>query len=270
MESRPTEGEELMAWRQPFWLAFGVFAQLLFALTVCRLFPFLRGEAYFQGLASPAPGQARYWFLADGLLALQFAVVHSVLLLPAVRSRLARWVPSALYGCLFCVATCVCLLTAMELWQPSPFALWRLQGAAAKGVDALFLLSWVALLYSLYLTGLGYQTGLTPFLAWARGRSVPKREFAPRGAYRYLRHPVYLSFLGLIWFNPVMTLDRLTLAVAWSAHIFIGSYLKDRRLVHYIGDQYRSYQRRVPGYPFIPYGPLARHKPAAAPAEAPA
>jgi hypothetical protein len=30
-----------------------------------------------------------------------------------------------------------------------------------------------------------------------------------RGAYRPLRHPVDLSFLGLVWFVPVIILDRI-------------------------------------------------------------
>lgn len=249
-----------MTMKRSFWLAFGVFSQGLFLATVCRLFPFLRGGEHFHGRFSPGPGDSAAWPLIDGLLAVQFAAIHSVLLLPAVRRSLGRWVPPALYGCVFCVATCVCLLLAMEHWQPSAGAVWRLEGPAARVVDLAFLLTWVALLYSLWLTGLGYQTGLTPWWAWARGRETPRRGFEPRGAYRLLRHPVYLSFLGLIWLNPLMSFDRLVLATAWSIHIFVGSYLKDRRLSHYIGKPYRDYQRHVPGYPFLPYGPLGKRR----------
>ena len=36
--------------------------------------------------------------------------------------------------------------------------------------------------------------------------------------------------------------------------------LKDRRLLHYVQEPYRRYQARVPGYPFMPAGPLARRK----------
>jgi protein-S-isoprenylcysteine O-methyltransferase Ste14 len=75
-----------------------------------------------------------------------------------------------------------------------------------------------------------------------------------------LRHPVYLSFLGLIWLNPVMTFDRLALALLWTVHVFVGSVLKDRRLVYYIGEAYERYQTRVPGYPFIPWGPLGKRE----------
>jgi len=52
--------------------------------------------------------------------------------------------------------------------------------------------------------------------------------------------------------------DRLVLIVCWTAYISVGSVLKDRRLVHFLGDRYREYQSRVPGYPGIPFGPLAR------------
>lgn len=244
--------------KRSFWLAFGAFTQGFFVVTVFRLFPFLRDGGHFHGLFSPARGASTLWFVTDGALALQFAVIHSVLLLPPVRRTLGRWIPPALYGCVFSVTTCVCLLLVMETWQSSAGAVWVLRDTAGHLVNVAFLLSWGALLYSLWLTGLGYQTGLTPWWAWARGKEVPRRGFEPKGAYRLLRHPVYLSFLGLVWFNPLMTYDRAVLALVWSAHIFVGSYLKDRRLAHYIGEKYRNYQRHVPGYPFIPYGPLGK------------
>src|SRR4051794_22035739 len=113
------------------WQAFGLFTQLLFVVTVWRLFPFLRGGGHFRGWLSPRPGTTPAWFITDGLLAVQFAAMHSILLLPTVRRALSRWVPPALYGCLFCTATCVCLLLTMEIWQPCGGALWRAEGRAA-------------------------------------------------------------------------------------------------------------------------------------------
>jgi protein-S-isoprenylcysteine O-methyltransferase Ste14 len=242
-----------------FWLVFGASTHLLFVLTVCRLFPFLQQGGRFRGLLAPASGTEWDWCLVDGLLAVQFAVVHSVLLLPRVRKALGRWIPSAHFGCFFCVATCLSLLLVIEGWQPGRSAAWRLHGHAGLAVGVAFLASWAGLLYSLWLSGFGYQTGWTTWWAWARGREQPRRTFEPRGAYRFLRHPIYLSFLALIWFNPEMTIDRLALTLTWTVYIFIGSDLKDRRLVHYLGESYRGYQARVAGYPFIPWGPLARH-----------
>lgn len=133
-----------------------------------------------------------------------------------------------------------------------------LAGAGKATIEYAFIGAWVALLYSINLTGLGYQTGLTPWLNWLRGREQPRRTFEPSSAYLWIRHPVYLSFLGLIWLNPAMSLDRLLLAGIWSAYIFVGSYLKDERLAFYLGQTYRDYQTRVVGFPLMFFGPLAK------------
>jgi hypothetical protein len=73
-----------------------------------------------------------------------------------------------------------------------------------------------------------------------------------------LRHPVYLSFLGLIWFTPVMTFDHAVLTGIWTVYIFIGSILKDERLRYYLGESYAGYMSQVAGYPGIFIGPLGR------------
>ena len=71
---------------------------------------------------------------------------------------------------------------------------------------------------------------------------MPRRAFVERGAYRFLRHPVYLAFLGLVWLAPVVTFDRAVLIACWTVSMFIGSVLKDRRLARSLGEDYRAYQ----------------------------
>jgi hypothetical protein len=55
-----------------------------------------------------------------------------------------------------------------------------------------------------------------------------------------------------------MTADHAVLTTIWTAYIFVGSYLKDRRLLYYAGDAYRNYAQHVPGYPGMPFGPLGK------------
>lgn len=240
------------------WIAFGVITHLLFAVTVVRLVPFLAGTSH--GMLAPVVHELvpLPWYVIDGLLAVQFAVSHSWLLMPSTRLRLERSIPSPSYGCLFCTTTCASLLIAIECWQRSTLDVWRLSGAAEFCTWGLFAMAWVGLLYSLHLSGLGYQTGFTPWWAWARGRSLPRRKFEPRGAYRYLRHPVYLCFLALIWLTPFMSLDHAVLTLLWTIYIFVGSCLKDRRLLFYLGGVHRHYLATVPGYPLMAWGPLGR------------
>ena len=98
----------------------------------------------------------------------------------------------------------------------------------------------------------------------AAQRQPPRRRFKVKGAYRLMRHPVYLCFLGLIWCTPVVTLDRAVLTGLWTLYVFVGSYLKDRRLEHYLGVVYRQYEEQVPGYLFMWFGRLGRLRPSAA------
>ncbi len=230
-------------------IAFGAGTQLFFAFTVYFLFEFLR------------VGSGRLhdnWLLVDILLALQFAVIHSFLLLPSTRTKIARLLAGPLYGCLFAAATCGCLWLMFVYWRRSPTLVWNATGRWNWFVQTGFYLSWVALFFSLKTSGLGYQTGLTPWLYWLRRQPPPRRGFVVRGGYRILRHPVYLSFLGLVWFTPQMTADHALLTCIWTAYIFLGSCLKDRRLEYYLGDTYRHYASQVAGYPGITFGPLGK------------
>lgn len=245
-------------------IAIALIAHLLLGVTVWFLFPFLMGSQALPG-KEPAPG----WWVLDILLVAQFCLAHSLLLAPAVRRRLECLVSRPLYGCCFTVVTCVSLLLLVLAWQRSLVVIWQLSGLAKMAMQAGYLSSWAGLFYAIGLTGYGLQTGWTSFRAWVRGEAPPRRVFAARGAYRWLRHPVYLCFLGLVWFTPSMTLDRVLFTGLMTAYIFLGSYLKDRRLMFYLGDVYREYQARVRGYPLIGFGPLGRVPRSADPGDRP-
>ena len=217
---------------------FGVATQILFLLTVRELFVFLKGPV--------AARSGSLWW--DVLLAAQFALPHSWLLLPSTRKRLSRWIAPPFYGLVFCLATCASLLVTFAFWRTNPVVLWDVAAPSRWLIDVGFYGSWIALFYSLNLSGLGYQTGLTPWWCWVRGIPQPRRGFELRGVYRFMRHPVYASFLGLIWFTPMMTLDHAILTGLWTVYILVGSGLKDARLAHFMGDSYRQYQARIPAF----------------------
>ena len=229
-------------WPRPIGIAVGISAQLVFLWTVVQLFRFLS----LQRVSTDAPFAMR-----DGLLSVQFGVWHSLLLYPPVRQRLTRWIPKYLYGSVYCIVTCLTLLMLIRFWATSPDIIYQLTGTAAVATACGFYASWIALAYSLHLTGVGYQTGLTPWWHWFRGAKPPARSFQDRQVYRVFRHPVYLSFLGLIWFQTRMSFDQLVLTGTWTVYILIGSYLKDERMALYVGETYRANQRRVPGFPLV-------------------
>jgi protein-S-isoprenylcysteine O-methyltransferase Ste14 len=236
-------------------ICYGSGNQILFLVTVWYLFWFLRDGAI---LNQSRPSVSSGWLLHDCGLALLFAVSHSVMLFPKTRRFLTRAIPAPFYDSTFCIVTCTSLLTLFFCWRQSETVIWEVGGRLESCIRVCFYVSWVAMIYSLALTGLGYQNGWTPFYHWLRRTRAPRREFRPRGAYKLIRHPVYLSFLGLIWFTPRMTLDHAALTALWTVYIFYGSFLKDRRLESFLGDTYTDYERRVPGFPFMMAGPLGR------------
>ncbi len=229
----------------------GIGTQAFFAFTVVGLFSFLR-----YGVAD----SAQPWLLTDSLLALQFAIPHSIILHPKTRKFLRPWISPEYHGLFFCFCTCISLQLMFAFWQDSPVLIWDFKGVAADLMLVGFYGSWVALLYSISLTGFGYQTGWTQWLHWYRGEKMPRRDFVTRSVYQWLRHPVYLGFLGLIWFTPTMSADRAVLTGIWTVYVGVGSVLKDQRLLFYLGDSYASYMQKVAGYPMMFAGPLARRR----------
>ncbi len=232
-------------------IAAGLLVQVLFVVASYYNYVFLAGSP-------PRPGHAALAW--DALLAIQFCVVHSVLLWPGVRKRLERIISPAFYGLFFCTAACLTLLLTMTQWQVGDWAIWQLSGVPRLAVQTLYLSCWGTLFFSLCCSGIGYHTGWLPWWYWVTRQPIPRRSFKPRGAFTLMRHPGYLSFLGLVWFTPDMTIDRAMLTGLWTVYIFCGSMLKDLRLIHYVGDAYREYQARVPGYPGMFFGPLGRRK----------
>lgn len=253
MEGFAVKRDTLSKLRRIGGLVFGFGNQVLFLITVWYLFWFLHDGSLND--------QHHYWVIVDLCLATIFAITHSLMLAPWLRRRLGKWVPTPFYDSLFCVVTCLSLLLLFFQWRTSPLNLWSLSGWSAFCIHLCFYGSWIALLYSLALTGLGYQNGWTPFYYWLKNEKPPRREFVTHGAYKYLRHPVYLSFLGLIWFTPRMSLDHAILTAVWSIYIFVGSIFKDQRLSRFIGPLYQKYSEKVPGYPLMFFGPLARMRP---------
>ena len=88
--------------------------------------------------------------------------------------------------------------------------------------------------------------GTLPLKAHLRGTSPPPAAFVTRGPYRYVRHPLYLFMLLLIWSTPRFSTDQLLFNVLWTAWIIIATRLEERDLRRDFGETYRQYQLSVP------------------------
>jgi protein-S-isoprenylcysteine O-methyltransferase Ste14 len=196
----------------------------------------------------PFTGAAAW--IANGLLLLQFPIVHSFLLSARGRTILIRLAPAGLGEDLltttYAITASLQLCATFLLWSPSGAIWWRASGAPWVASSAVYGLAWLVLLKTMVDAGLAVQTGFLGWSAVARGRRPQFSTFRVRGTFAFVRQPVYVAFALTLWTAPVWTPDRLLLALGWSAYCVAGPLLKERRYLRYHGEAFAAYRRRVP------------------------
>ncbi len=94
------------------------------------------------------------------------------------------------------------------------------------------------------------QTGAMQFIGLAQIASSSDQSGPPKlvvnGLYRYVRHPLYLFGLLILWLLPLMTWNILAFNLGATAYILVGIQFEERKLLKEFGQAYADYQRRVP------------------------
>ncbi len=184
--------------------------------------------------------------LWDGTLSAAFFLQHSVMIRTPVQERLRRVVPERYVGAIFSIASGVVLALVLLLWQRSPTVVLAVEGPLRWALHAAAALAAAGLVWGV-LSLRGFDPfALGPIRLHLRGRAPRAQRFAVRGAYRWVRHPLYATILVLFWTHPVVTVDRLLFDVLRTAWIVVGTVLEERDLVAEFGERYLSYRRKVP------------------------
>jgi protein-S-isoprenylcysteine O-methyltransferase Ste14 len=98
-------------------------------------------------------------------------------------------------------------------------------------------------------TGLFRQSGIEAW--WNAVQDRPQNNKLPIiGAYQLCRHPIYASFIAMIWTTPHMTMNHLMITAIWSVYILYGAYKKDQRLKR--NKFYQEYMSKIVAFPFLP------------------
>jgi len=184
-----------------------------------------------------------------GVLSILFFVQHSAMIRRSFRSRLAEILPSFYHGAVFTIVSGIVLTALVLTWQSSAVVLHEFHGPARWLLRAIFCLGLAVFVWGMYtLRSLKSFDlfGLRAVVAHMRGRQLEPPKFAVRGPYVYVRHPLYLAVLLLIWSCPDVTADRLLFNVLWTAWIYVATIWEEADLVKDFGASYREYQRRVP------------------------
>ncbi len=188
--------------------------------------------------------------VVNGVLLIQFPLVHSALLTRRGRKVLGALAPADLRSSLS--PTTYALVAALQigltfgLWSPSGIVLWRPAGIVETIHIGAFAAAWIFLAKALFDAGLGLQTGWIGWTAAWRGRRPRYPDLPETGLFKHCRQPIYLGFALVLWTGPVWTLDHLAIAIAWGAYCAIGPLYKERRFAAIYGTNFEAYRRRVP------------------------
>lgn len=183
--------------------------------------------------------------LLNAGLSLAFFIQHSGMVRKSFSQFLSRFLPGAYNGAIYSITSGIFLFLVVIFWQGTS-NLFEAEGLTRVILRVLFILPIAGFVWGAKALGLFDPFGIKEILDYQHDRKPRPIAFTIKGPYRWIRHPLYLFMLVMIWSCPNLTTDRLLFNILWSAWICIGTLLEERDLVEQFGDAYRDYQKKVP------------------------
>lgn len=185
-----------------------------------------------------------------------FGVQHSTMARWKFKEKWTKIIPKAIERSTYVLLASLALIVIFLCWQPLNIYLWDIRGTVTGDIGmAISLAGWGMLLLSTFLINHFDLFGLRQVYLNAANKEANKIKFRTPLLYKMVRHPLYLSFLLIFWFTPVMTLGHLVFATGMTLNLFIGMNLEEKDLVYLYGPEYEAYRERVPKIlPFIKPG----------------
>jgi protein-S-isoprenylcysteine O-methyltransferase Ste14 len=194
---------------------------------------------------------ARNALLVDAFLSIMFFLQHSITVRRGFKQWLGKYIPDIYQNAFYGITSTIVLLLVLVFWQKSPTIVARADGINFLLFRALFFLCLAGFFWGSKSLGSFDALGVKPLMRYISNRLSKPQQIIAKGPYRWVRHPLYLFMIILIWSCPVLTLDRLIFNIMWSIWIVIGTYLEDRDLHYEFENQYLEYSLQVPM--LIPY-----------------
>ena len=210
---------------------------LLFALSLASF-----AVVYGIRLDVPAPatGQPAWPAIAfNVVLFTVFALHHRLMARTGAKAWITRTVPAELERSVYVWVASLLFLAVCWLWQPLPGMAWAIGGP------------WRWVMWLLVATGISMTAHAASVIGvWElAGVRVPSPdrpvEFKVTGLFGFVRHPIYLAWILMVFGTQRMTNSRLLFAVISTAYLIAAIPLEEASLVEAFGEKYRAYQRQV-------------------------
>ena len=88
--------------------------------------------------------------------------------------------------------------------------------------------------------------GLRQVSLYLRGKEYTHKPFGTPGAYKLVRHPLYVGWIVAFWATPVMTYGHLLFSVVATGYIFAAIVVEERDLLKFFGEDYQRYRETTP------------------------
>jgi protein-S-isoprenylcysteine O-methyltransferase Ste14 len=191
-------------------------------------------------LPAPATGQSAWPAVGFNVaLFTGFALHHSLMARTGAKAWITRTVPADLERSLYVWIASLLFLAVCWLWQPLPGVAWAVDGP------------WRWALLVMGLTGVSMTARAASAIGiWelAGVRAAPPGrpvQFKVTGLFGFVRHPIYLAWILMVFGVPRMTYSRLLFAVISTAYLIAAIPWEEASLVEAFGEKYRAYQRQV-------------------------
>ncbi len=126
-------------------------------------------------------------------------------------------------------------------WQPVPGVVWA---ATATWTPPLLALQMLGILLTVRAAG---RIDVLDLAGIRQAFELPERkgQLSRTGVYGFVRHPIYLGWLLLVWATPTLTGTRLVFAAISTLYLVVAVPLEERDLVRAFGGAYETYRREV-------------------------
>lgn len=178
---------------------------------------------------------------ADALLFSAFALHHSVFARTRVRDGVRRLVSERLERSVYVWVASLMLIAVCLAWQTVPGVWWAVTGGARWLLRVVQIAGvWLAIRSAAVIDVFE--------LAGVRQLDIaaPHREFKTSGPYGWVRHPIYSSWLLMVFGEPTMTATRATFALVSCVYLLVAIPFEERSLRATTDGAYDRYSAQVP------------------------
>ncbi len=179
-----------------------------------------------------------------GLYIVFFAVIHSLTAATSFKNSAYRFVDPKHYRFIYSIFSLLTVIPIIYLW------FWNRNSSPILYKEG-FPLAY----FSIIMAAFGAILILASFvvidvfefigLKGLSGRKTKEAGLVTMGVYGFVRHPLYLGGMLILWSNPYMRLLDFTVALLFSLYLVLGAILEERKLVEEFGQGYLEYKKSV-------------------------